>query len=229
MKLDHIVYFSNSSPEQVVAQQRSINRHAVIGGRHEKWGTSNALLYTRNAYIEWLCIDNIIVAQKAIQPLTSLLLHDLKSGEGWGTICLSVNNIENFEREINRKGFKTSGVIDGQRKTPDGQLRKWKMLFINQSGLDRLPFPFFIEWGESEAVRFAALRRDGTILPSNERIKVNKCIFESADPVKNLQEWSHLLSCEIVSGNQFRLPNIVLQFEKLRGQKRERLSEVLYS
>ncbi len=37
-------------------------RHAVVGGRHEKWGTHNALLYTKNAYIEWLSVEKMEIA-----------------------------------------------------------------------------------------------------------------------------------------------------------------------
>ena len=56
-----------------------MGRHAVVGGRHEKWGTHNALLYTKNAYIEWLSVEKMEIAEQADHPLTKLLLHDLEA------------------------------------------------------------------------------------------------------------------------------------------------------
>lgn len=229
MKPDHIVYFTRLTPEQVVAQQHDIGRHVVVGGSHGKWGTCNALFYTSNVYVEWLSVENFEVAMVSGHPLTKLLLHDIKSGDGWGTICFSVQDIGRFDKELKEKGFKSSGIIDGQRKTPEGTLKKWRMLFVMHPNADQLPFPFFIEWGQSEVVRLAGLRKNGTILPSNEKIEVSKCVFESANPLKDLQQWRHLLSCETVSDNQLSVSNVILQFEKLKGQKKERLRSVLYT
>ena len=112
------------------------------------------------------------IAEQVDHPLTKLLLHDLEDGEGWGTICLSVDGIEQFKEEIENKGFRTSGVLDAERRTADGQLRKWKMLFVDQPVSNELPYPFFIEWEEAEEKRFAKLREDGTISSDNEHWKL---------------------------------------------------------
>ena len=129
VKLDHVVYFTDKTPKGMVAEQRAAGRHAVIGGSHEKWGTHNALMYVKNAYVEWLSVEHLAIAEQANHPLTEQLLHD---GEGWGTICLSVVGIEKFNEEVNNKGFRTSGVLKAERKTVGGEIRKWKMLFIEQ-------------------------------------------------------------------------------------------------
>jgi hypothetical protein len=89
MRLDHVVYFTNKLTEQKVAEKKKLGRHAVVGGHHEKWGTQNALLYTRDAYVEWLSVERMDIAKQAGHPLTDLLLYDLKAGEGWGAICIS--------------------------------------------------------------------------------------------------------------------------------------------
>ena len=88
---------------EIVAEQRASGSHAVVGGRHEKWGTHNALLYTKNAYIEWLSVEKWEVAQQVDHPLTKLLLHDLEQGDGWGTVCLSVDGIGNSMRKLKIK------------------------------------------------------------------------------------------------------------------------------
>ena len=226
MRLDHVVYFTKKVPEQIVAEQQKLGRHAVVGGHHEKWGTQNALLYTRNAYVEWLSVERMDIAKQAGHPLTDLLLYDLKAGEGWGAICISVKDIESFNGEIKNKGFRTSGVFNAQRKTPDGQLRKWKMLFAEQPELNKLPLPFFIQWEEAEEVRFAKLRKDGVILPANEKSEITECIFNVDDSLNEISKWANLLSQKISASGNIVLPNVVLKFIKNKGGK-ERLSDVV--
>lgn len=228
MKLDHIVYFTKFNPARIVEQQQRLNRHAVVGGSHLKWGTQNALFYTSNAYIEWLSVENKEVAMQSRHPLTTLLLHDLHYGGGWGTICLSVRNIHAFDDEVKSCGYRTSGIIDGQRTTPAGKLRKWKMLFLEQSNPEELPFPFFIEWEEEDQRRLEELRREGIMLASNEATMVRKCIFRTTDPAKTASAWSQLLAAKIIGDNQVSLQNAVLQFDALDGIKRERLSDVIF-
>ncbi|MBO1913185.1 VOC family protein, partial [Microvirga sp. 3-52] len=135
-----------------------------------KWGTHNALMYVRNAYIEWLSVENKHIAEKSDHQLVNLLLRDVSGGDAWGTICLTVDNIESFDTNIRARGYQTSGVIHAERKTARGDSRKWKMLFINQQPSANLPLPFFIEWEKGDEARLTELREDGTILPDNEKL-----------------------------------------------------------
>ncbi len=226
MKLDHVVYFTNKEPAQIVTEQQTNGRHAVVGGRHEKWGTHNALLYTKNAYIEWLSVEKMEIAQQVDHPLTKLLLHDLEQGDGWGTICLSVDSIKKFNDEVENKGFSTSGVLDAERRTADGQLRKWKMLFVNQPVSNELPYPFFIEWEEPEETRFTKLREDGTLTSDNEQLEITECIFSVNDPLSATAEWAILLSQKVGNADDIVLSNTVLKFVEHDGDK-DRLTDVV--
>ena len=222
MKLDHVVYFTHRTPEEWVAKQQ----HAVVGGRHEQWGTHNALYYVQNAYIEWLAVERQDVAEKVDHPLTRLLLHDLQEGEGWGTICLSVDDIERLKEDVENKGFYTSGVLAAERRTADGQLRKWKMLFIDQPVSNDLPYPFFIEWEEPEAIRFAKLREDGTISADGEQLAIQECVFSVDDPLRETAEWAILLSQKVGDTNDIALPNVLLRFVEHQSGK-DRLMDVV--
>ncbi len=226
MKLDHVVYFTEKEPAQMVAEQQEVGRHAVVGGRHEKWGTHNALLYTKNAYVEWLSVEKMEIAEKVDHPLTKLLLHDLEQGDGWGTICLSVDGIEQFNEEVENKGFRTSGVLDAQRRTADGQLRKWKMLFVDQPVSNELPYPFFIEWEEPEETRLAKLNENGAFTSDNEQLEITECIFSVDDPLRETAEWAILLSQKVGNANDIALPNVVLKFVAHNGGK-DRLTDVV--
>lgn len=226
MKLDHVVYFTQKEPTQVVEEQQADGHHAIVGGRHEKWGTYNALLHTKNAYIEWLSVEKKEVAEQADHPLTKLLLYDLKKGDNWGTICLSVKGIEQFNQEVENKGFSTSGVLNAERKTNDGKLLKWKMLFVDQEVSNELPYPFFIEWEEEQVTRFAKLREDGILSVENEQLEIKECIFNVQDPLRDMAEWAILLSQKVGNANHITLSNVVLKFVAHNGEK-DRLTEVV--
>lgn len=228
MKLDHVVYFTNKSPEEVVKEKKDEGKHVVEGGRHEKWGTHNALLYIKNAYVEWLSVEHMDIAENVDHPLTRLLLHDVKYGDGWGTLCLSIEGIERFRDEIENKGFRTSGVIDAERKTTSGELKRWKMLFVEQPVSGELPFPFFIEWEESEEERLAKLREQGILTAENENLAIHECVFAVEDPLKETGEWAVLLSQKVDDDHNIVLENVRLKFVQAEGDlKRERLQEVV--
>ena len=220
IELDHVVYFSEKSPELLVQEHKGTS----IGGKHKKWGTVNALTYTKNSYIEYLSVEHMNIAKQANHPLTNLLLHDLKDGEGWGTICLRTDNITELNERLNREGWVTSGVLDAERETSSGFIRKWKMLFIQQVVSDKLPFPFFIEWEEPFEERMQSLREDGTLKTINERLQISQCTIAVQDPITYLKEWSKLLNVTL-SGNSIRLSNCELVF-LLSKHERERLVNV---
>ncbi|WP_172370654.1 VOC family protein [Sporosarcina jiandibaonis] len=227
VKLDHVVYFTEKSPDEIVAEQEKMGWHAVIGGSHEKWGTHNALMYVENAYIEWLSVENKDIAEKSGHQLVNLLLRDVPKGEAWGTICFSAENLNAFDTRLRAAGYETSGVIEAERKTVTGDIRRWKMLFVDQQPSADLPFPFFIEWEKDDEERFNELREDGTILPDNEKLIITECVFSVNEPVKAAAEWSSLLST-IHSENNIALPNVNLKFiGKDREVKEERLIEVV--
>lgn len=227
MKLDHVVYFTKKTPTTIVKEQRKLGWHTVIGGGHEKWGTYNALMYVNNAYVEWLAIENEELAHKAENPLVKLYLHDIKDHEGWGTICCSVDGIESFEQQLMEKGYQTSGVFQAERKTTEGDIRKWKMLFIEQEPSKALPYPFFIEWETSEEIRWEQLRKNGTILPSNERLEITDCLFYVKNAKETADEWARLLNDVVVENTGINLQNCRIKFiENDQQEVKERLADV---
>ena len=220
LELDHVVYFSNASP----LENATIYDHTVVGGQHKKWGTSNALTYTRNSYIEYLSVNDRECAVKSSHPLPTLLLHDLEFGEGWGTICFRTNDIDALNKKFQIDGWKTSGVIDAERETSSGFIRKWKMLFIDQVISENLPNPFFIQWEEPLEMRMKSLITEGTITLENEKLSIARCDFAVKDPEKVVEKWSEFLNL-IPLGNTLVLPNTELHFTK-SSDKFERLRNV---
>lgn len=224
IKLDHAVYFTSKTPKEIVAEQNIEGKHAVIGGSHLQWGSYNALMYLKNAYIEWIAVENQEIAEKTKHPLIEQLLLD---HEGWGTICLAVDNLELLHEKLTSKGIQSSGILKSERKTEDGQIRKWSMLNIEQQISDTLPLPLLIEWKDKDDKRYEILRADGSIVSSSEKYEIQECIFSVENPVETAQKWAELFSLER-SGNRLILPNAILNFiQKMDNNDKERLSDVL--
>jgi len=228
IKLDHVVYFTDKKPAEVVKEQVSLDWHTVVGGSHEKWGTHNALMHVKNGYIEWLSVEHPGIAETANHQLVDLLQRDISEGEAWGTICFSVEGLDAFNERLKSLGYKTSGVLQSERKTTDGNIRRWKMLFVNQELSSKLPLPFFIEWEEQEEERFIGLRKNGTITPDNERLAITECHFSVSFPEEEVANWAKLLSVEVSDENKILLPNIMLKFMgKGFSNGNERLTDVV--
>lgn len=218
MKFDHVIHFIKETPEKAVEFWELKNFHPVIGGRHEKWGTRNALLYGNDSYIEWLALDNRGVAESADHPLTQLLLHN---GPGFGTVCFRVESIRDLDKRLTGSGFQTSGILDGSRRTVDGKLIEWKMVFINEISSDHLPYPFFIEWNETDEERYSELKAAGVMDSTSKHISLERCIFGVKDVEETSKIWKELL------GGSLQLSNCQIEFRKQTGNK-ERLEEVHY-
>ncbi|MBQ0138911.1 MAG: VOC family protein [Kurthia sp.] len=223
-ELDHVVNFTKKSPSEIAQSQLIAGIHPVIGGQHLHWGTYNALFYTQSSYIEWLAVENEIIAKKSDHPLIKQLLFDLADREGFSSICLRTTDLAKMDRYFQKMGYKTSGIISSERKTTSGEIRRWKMLFINQKIDNSLPYPFFIEWEQEKEQRLQALRADGTLKAENEELAIKKCIFHVHDVEKKLTHWSRLLSLP-TKGNTLKLENTVFEFIESDDTK-ERLQDI---
>lgn len=223
MKLDHVVWFTERTPETVASQYPG----AVVGGSHEKWGTYNALLYLQNAYIEWLAIEKPEVSELSTHPLVMQLKHDLSAyGDGWGTLCISTDNIYAMNDRLNNMDMKTTGVLDASRLTSSGTLKKWKMLFLEEEDVADLPAPFFIQWEESEQSRRDALRAEGALTSESEAERILECKFVTRNPKHTLERWCRILGTEPEDADSLKLNGVRLRFIKNPDERNRMLAVV---
>lgn len=207
LKLDHIVHFINRHPVDAVHVWRNQGYHAVMGGSHEHWGTSNSLLYLNSEYIEFLSVENESIANNSDNPLISQLVMDLPKGEGLGQICFRTTNIEVIKQQLEQKGFQTFPIFNGSRKRQDGMTIKWKMLFIKEDRM--LLFPFFIEWEQTDIERYNDLRNLKMLDLKLEKHTIQSIYYAAKDCEQTAKEWSHL----------FQLPLIEAIFDSNRALK----------
>lgn len=223
-ELDHVVNFTKKSPTTIANEMTISDLHPVVGGQHLQWGTHNALFYTQSSYIEWLAVEDLQQASNSEHPLIRQLLYDIEYKEGFASVCLRSTDLAKMDRYFQKMGYKTSGVLDSERKTASGEIRRWKMLFINQTINNSLPYPFFIEWEQETEERLQALRADGTLKEANEDLVIEKCVFHVHDVEQKLTHWARLLSLPI-KDNTLKLGNTIFEFVK-SDEERERLQHV---
>ena len=227
MYLDHIVHSVKKEPLEVVRDWIEKEVHAVVGGQHTLWGTYNALLYTKTSYIEWLAVEHEEVAKKAKHPLIDLMLHDLNTtGAGFNTICIRTTTIDNLYNQLEERGIKTSGVLHAERKTTSGLVRKWKMLFVNEEINNALPFPFFIEWEESDELRYNLLQKDETIKDSNLELSITACEFHVRNPREVMNKWKSYFQLIEQDEQTLLLENTRLIFKQSISETKERLVSI---
>ncbi|EMR07086.1 hypothetical protein C772_00731 [Bhargavaea cecembensis DSE10] len=225
MKLDHAVFFSNRTPEEDAAAWKEQGMNGAPGGRHDQWGTQNALYYARNAYIEALSVEKPEVAKASRQSLAQLLVHDLKAyGPGWGTICLRPGNLYQFEKHLNERGYKTTGVQEASRRTATGELLEWKLLFIEEEIGEGLPNPFFIDWGVEDGTRMNQLISSGTMPEENLASRITEAVIRVRNPESAAVRWAEMLGLDRPAGNRLALENADIVF--VRGEGAERLADV---
>ncbi|MBG9545094.1 VOC family protein [Cytobacillus firmus] len=189
--LDHIVHFIKAEPAAAAAKWRDHGYKAIPGGSHENWGTYNSLLYIGHTYLEFLSIENNQIASTADNPLIEQLTDELRLGEGIGQICFRTNNIEQLQGELAGKGFETHPIFKGSRRRADGSILSWKMLFLKEN--PDYKYPFFIDWGMEDDIRFEELRRLGLIDEKLAAKKIAAVYIASKDCEKSAAAWQEII------------------------------------
>ncbi|MGD6796229.1 VOC family protein [Metabacillus indicus] len=185
--LDHLVHFTDRHPLEAAEFFKKQGLTAVMGGRHEKWGSHNSLCYFSDlAYLEFLSIEDRKKANGSDNPLIHRLLK--QRAEGLGQIALRSDNLQHVKAELEEKGLETGEILEAGRKREDGSLLEWKMLFIEQSD-DEAPLPFFIEWKQSEDERKHDLFRSGALSSENTGVSVAKVHYIVRDLNAAVLKW----------------------------------------
>ena len=161
---DHLVWFFEK-PEEAILPLKYKGIRAVNGGRHETWGTYNSLTYFGLSYIEFLGIENLLIAEK--QEDNRLITHIVQrlskeNQEGPARIAIRTDRIGELAVKLKEEGFTVYGPLPGERVRTDGQVIKWSLLFPESAEND-LPLPFFIQWEKSDEERLSEFEQQGLL------------------------------------------------------------------
>ena len=140
--LDHIMY-AVPDLEDSMAEIASITGIVPSdGGVHPGNGTRNALLgLSDSSYLEIIGPDK---KQNLENTLGELLVSKNTSGiRAWAVAVSDLELVADVAQDL---GFRVRERKEMSRKTPEGSLLEWELLFLDGGPL----LPFFIDWKGSE-------------------------------------------------------------------------------
>jgi len=172
--LDHLVYAVPDLDRAIDEIEQRLGVRAAYGGKHEAFGTHNAILpLDGERYVELISLDpaNPEPAQAAPFGLSKLEAARLV------TWAVRSHDIEADVQRARSAGFDPGLVLDVSRKQPDGKRLQWKLTLRPKPLGDGL-VPFVIDWvqsthptraqtsvsGRCELVLFAAAHPDPTTI-----------------------------------------------------------------
>ena len=166
MHLDHIVIIVPNLAHIIEDINNKLGCIPVLGGKHPKYGTHNALLRINNKnrykqYIEFLAIDPMVEPPKIYPPgLHPKLSHPKISS--WAVYC---KNIEATAQAMCSIGgfFDVGEIFSMSRKSVEGEILSWEIAYnydsiVSSNGI----IPFLINWGK-------------TMHPADQLEKNNSC------------------------------------------------------
>ena len=143
MRIDHLVWYS----PQLAAGERhfaSLDSPPVYGGEHPGSATCNSLLSLGDeTYVE-------ILARDPQQPLSTLDA-ELAGLTGSGLYHWAIGGVDlaAIMQRARLAGYKTSDIVSGGRRRPDGRMLNWKLVGLHDHPFGAL-VPFFIDWADSD-------------------------------------------------------------------------------
>lgn len=158
---DHVVHVVKK-PEQAVEYLQNEGIHAVMGGKHEMWGTYNALSYFDLSYIECIGIFDDALFEQAASEKYSLHASIAQDKSGLSRFAVRTTTIEQDAEKFREAGFEVSGPTAFSRTREDGSVVGWQLLYIG-TPTTKFACPFFIQWDEADDVRREALETQGVI------------------------------------------------------------------
>ncbi len=170
----------------------------VYGGAHVGLGTHNALLSLGETYLEIIAPDP---AQELLPGTLGAQLADLSAG---GLVTWAVQaNLDDVAASLSNLGMSFAGPRRTERKTADGDLLVWALLFPAKHAFGAR-MPFFIDWMECT--------HPSTTSPVGGRFIGLKITVPEADDFKNV--FAELgLVIEVAPGE----PSMVVTIECAQG------------
>ena len=140
MKIDHFMYAVADLDEGTAWADEAFGVAPVFGGSHEGLGTRNALLSLGDTYLE-------IIAPDPGQAVESQMVTGMAALSAGGLVTWAARGDLVVAKGLLREaGISSAGPVETKRRTADGRLLVWDLLFPQGGGYG---MPFFIDWRES--------------------------------------------------------------------------------
>ena len=140
MKIDHFMYAVADLDEGMAWAEDVFGVAPAFGGSHEGLGTRNALLSLGETYLEIIAPDPAqSVENQMVERMSKLSAGGLVTWAAQGDLAVTKGLLE-------EAGISSAGPVETRRRTADGDLLVWDLLFPQGAGYG---MPFFIDWRES--------------------------------------------------------------------------------
>ena len=140
MKIDHFMYAVADLHEGMAWAEDLFGVAPIAGGSHEGLGTRNALLSLGDTYLEIIAPDPAqSVESQMVEGMAELSAGGLVTWAAQGDLVVTKGLLE-------EAGISSAGPVETRRRTADGGLLLWDLLFPQGGGYG---MPFFIDWRES--------------------------------------------------------------------------------
>lgn len=162
--IDHLV-IAVADPDAAAAElEAAVGLAATGGGRHERMGTWNRLVWLGDTYLELIgAWDRDLAAASWVGAPTLRALADI--GEATGALATWALASDDLSGDIGRlraAGADWTGPVAGERTRPDGRVVRWAIASPPALGPERPPFLIehdvaAAEWTPAERVERASL------------------------------------------------------------------------
>jgi Glyoxalase-like domain len=136
--VDHLV-IAVADPDAAVAElQVKLGLAPGGGGRHERLGTFNRLVWLGDTYLELISVFDRVAA--AHSWLGAPTLRALETGGGLATWAIASDDLAADVATLQHGGSTLAEPVDGERARTDGRVVRWRLSVPEQLDRDRPPF-----------------------------------------------------------------------------------------
>ena len=169
--IDHLV-IAVADPDAAAADLESaLGLAATGGGRHEKAGTFNRLIFLGDTYVELIGVWDRALA--AANPIGAAALSALDAGmPGLVTWAIATDDARREVASLRSAGSPIGDAVPGERIRPDGAAVRWHVAFAPPLGADRPPFLIEHERGGPEWSDEARDTRAAFVHPFGGRARI---------------------------------------------------------
>jgi Glyoxalase-like domain len=151
--IDHLVIACPDVDAAAAELEAALGLRATGGGRHERLGTENRIVWLGDAYLELIgVVDPALAATSWVGVPT---LRALETGGGLATLALVTDDVAAEVGRLREHGARLEEPIPGERRRPDGRVVRWQLAGPPRLGPDEPPFliehdPASAEWTPAE-------------------------------------------------------------------------------
>jgi len=129
-RIDHVM-ICVPDLERGIEQYRKLGFNIYPGGAHTGKGTHNAIAFNQDDYLELVAIrDQAEYQAGRTGGWTNTLTEFIAAGGGIRYVIIESDDLAAEVAAMRKRGVDVSDATDGERRTPAGQMLRWKLAVL---------------------------------------------------------------------------------------------------